>query len=129
MSLNPWSQHKNFDIPRIFDQFFDLPQETGNPDQRSQTLRTCDPKIGSYTLGSLYRPPSMFSNVDSLWHIRPPWHLSQNICSRSRILTSSNSTWWSGDSIWMCWETSDEVELGRRCSWNLVFSDLSVSPM
>ena len=42
------------DIPRIFGQFFDLPQETGNPDQRSQILRTCDPKIGSYTLGSFH---------------------------------------------------------------------------
>ena len=50
------------DIPRVFGQFFDLPQETGNPDQRSQILRTCDPQIGSYTLGSLYRPPSLFSD-------------------------------------------------------------------
>ena len=33
------------DIPQIFSQFFDLPQETGNPDQRSQILRTCDSVI------------------------------------------------------------------------------------
>ena len=29
----------------------------------------------------------------------------------------------------ICWETSDEVELGRLCSRNLVLRERSVSPM
>ena len=30
--------------------------------------------------------------------------------------------------MWMCFETSEMVELGRECSLNLAFRDLSVSP-
>ena len=38
------------------------------------------------------------------------------------------STECSGCSMWICFETSEVVELGLRCSLNLDFRDLSVSP-
>ena len=31
--------------------------------------------------------------------------------------------------MWICWETSDDVEFGRLCSKNMAFRERSVSPV
>ena len=102
------TRHKNFDIPQIFGQFFDLPQETGNPDQRSLTLRTCDPKIGSYTLGSLYWPPSLFSDgwfTLMYMYLYLPTHM--NFHSKTKKLLP-------------------HTKVSGRAVWSLVFSWFSI---
>ena len=55
--------------------------------------------------------------------------LANQSSSLSKILALARETEWDGLSRLMWLETSDRIELGRRCSGNLDLRDLSVSPM
>ena len=83
----------------------------------------------SHTGGRLYLPPSLlrlgFSALRQMASFTP---LSNHLGSVVRILVLSSSTVCSGWSVCICFATSEVVELGLRCSLNLAFSDLSVSP-
>ena len=121
-------------IPVIFDQ----PHWSSStadwwcwPWLKFMTFRMCDPKTGSKTFGRLYRPlPLLSTGLWALMYITSLMPLSKYLGSLSKILTLSKSTVYPGDSMWMCWETSDLVKLGCRCSlMKRVFTFLSVSPM
>ena len=60
-------------------------------------------------------------------HQRTP--LANQSSSLSRILALARETEWDGLSRLMWLETSEWIELGRRCSRNLDLRDLSVSPL
>ena len=82
------------------------------------------------TGGRLYLPPSLlrlgFRALMKMASLTP-----QTIIQTIWILLSgfqSNSTVCSGCSMWICFATSEVVELGVQCSLNLDFRDLSVSP-
>ena len=121
MSLNPWFQHKKIDIPEFSVNSLTFLRRLATQIKGHRPSGHVIPKSGRTLLEVCTGPHLCSVKVDLLWCICPPWHLIQNICSRSRILTSSNSSWWCRDSIWMWWGTPDEVELGQRCSRNLMF--------
>ena len=80
--------------------------------------------------GSWYRPPSLLRLgwCARMWLAsRTP--LANQSSSLSKILALARETEWDGLSRLMWLETSDRIELGRRCSGNLDLRDLSVSPM
>ena len=53
--------------------------------------------------------------------------LSNHRGSRSKMFTFSRSMWWPGDSMWICCKTSEDMELGHRCSKNLALRERSIS--
>ena len=83
----------------------------------------------SHTGGRLYLPRSLlrllFSALMWMASFTP---LSNHLGSVVRISVLSSSTVCSSWSVCICFATSEVVELGLRCSLNLAFSDLSVSP-
>ena len=80
--------------------------------------------------GSWYLPPSRF-NVGFLTRIwiasRTP--LLNQFGSLLRMRTFSKLTLWPGQVVFMCLDTSDDVALGLRCSWNRALRGRSVSPI
>ena len=84
----------------------------------------------SHTSGKLYRPPSLLRlGLRALMYMASFTPLSNHLgfVVNTSVFSNSMECWWW--STWMCLETSEVVELGRRCSLNLAFRDLSVSPM
>ena len=80
--------------------------------------------------GSWYRPPSLLRLgwCTRIWMAsRTP--LANQSSSLSRILALARETEWDGLSRLMWLETSEWIELGRRCSRNLDLRDFSVSPI
>ena len=83
----------------------------------------------SHIGGKLYLPPSLLRlGLRALMYMASFTPLSNHLGSVVNTSVFSNSTECWGWSTWMCLETSEVVELGRRCSPNLAFRDLSVSP-
>ena len=83
----------------------------------------------SHTGGKLYLPPSLLRlMLRALMYKASYTPLSNHLGSVVNTSVFSNSTECWGWSSWMCLETSEVVKLGRRCSLNLAFRDLSVSP-
>ena len=73
-------------------------------------------------------PPTVFCEFRALIEIASFTPLSNHLDSVVKISVFSNSTEYPGCSRWMCFATSEEVELGLWCSLNLDFRDLFVSP-
>ena len=82
----------------------------------------------SHTGGRLYLPPSLLRlGFRALIYMASFTPLSNYLGSVvSSVFSNSTECW--GWSTWMCFETTEVVELGRRCSRNLAFRDLSVLP-
>ena len=84
----------------------------------------------SHIWGSWYRPPSLsrLGWCARMWMAsRTP--LANQSSSLSRVLALARETEWDALSRLMWLETSEWIELGRRCSRNLDLRDLSVSPI
>ena len=83
-----------------------------------------------HTGDRLNLPPSLFKEgLETRMCMASFTPLLNHLGSTASIFACSMSTWWSGWSMFTCFETSEFTLLGLRCSMNLALRDLSVSPI